>query len=171
MLDREGLGGVKIFVTGGLDEMAIERLVKSGAAVDAVGVGTKLGVSEDAPYLDSVYKLVEYAGRPVMKLSVGKETLPGAKQVFRSEDMRDVVGLRDEEGPEGTTRLLELVMSRGRRVSSPPTLQEARSLFESDLLALPPRFKQLEGRPGAPPGITDALRTLAESAAAAAGGS
>jgi nicotinate phosphoribosyltransferase len=38
-----------------------------------------MGVSADAPYLDSAYKLVAYDGRPVMKLSAGKTTWPGAK--------------------------------------------------------------------------------------------
>jgi len=33
--------------------------------------------------MDSAYKLVAYAGRPVMKLSQGKATWPGAKQIHR----------------------------------------------------------------------------------------
>ena len=71
--------------------------------IDAYGVGTKMGVSADAPFLDSAYKLVTYAGRPVMKLSPGKATAPGAKQVYRGPD-GDVVALRDE--PRGRARNL-----------------------------------------------------------------
>jgi len=46
-------------------------------------LGTKLPRQPDAPSLETVYKLVEYGGRPTMKLSVGKQTSPGAKQVYR----------------------------------------------------------------------------------------
>ena len=42
-----------------------------------------MGVSADAPSLDSAYKLVEYDGRPMLKLSEAKATEPGRKQVFR----------------------------------------------------------------------------------------
>ena len=41
------------------------------------------GSRSDAPTLETVYKLVEYGGRPTMKLSIGKQTMPGPKQVFR----------------------------------------------------------------------------------------
>lgn len=41
-------------------------------------------MSADAPILDTAYKLVAHAGRPVTKLSPGKITQPGAKQVYRA---------------------------------------------------------------------------------------
>src|ERR1019366_7071919 len=87
-LDIAGLGNVRIFVSGGLDEHDLARFVAERVPIDAVGIGTRLGVSADAPYLDMTYKLVEYASRPVVKLSTGKETLPGPKQVFRRAGMR-----------------------------------------------------------------------------------
>ena len=71
-----GLPGARIFASGGLDEYAIAGLVAQQAPIDACGVGTKMGVSADAPFLDSAYKLVTYAGRPVMKLSSGKAPRP-----------------------------------------------------------------------------------------------
>src|SRR5271169_1000902 len=71
-----GLPGARIFASGGLDEYAIAGLVAQQAPIDAYGVGTKMGVSADAPFLDSAYKLVTYAGRPVMKLSSGKAPRP-----------------------------------------------------------------------------------------------
>ncbi|MGH8981568.1 MAG: nicotinate phosphoribosyltransferase, partial [Acidimicrobiales bacterium] len=91
ILDAAGLHDVKIFLSGALDEYALERLREAGAPVDAAGVGTRVGVSADAPYLDSVYKLVSYAGRPVVKLSPGKETLPGPKQVWRRPEHPDLL--------------------------------------------------------------------------------
>jgi nicotinate phosphoribosyltransferase len=65
ILDRAGLPDVRIVASGGLDEYAVDALVRSGAPIDTYAVGTRVGVSADAPYLDSAYKMVEYDGRPV----------------------------------------------------------------------------------------------------------
>src|SRR5207249_2935011 len=106
VLDEAGLRDMRIFASGGLDEFDIERLVQSGAPIDAFGVGTRMGVSADAPFLDSVYKLVSFGDRPVLKLSAGKSTAPGPKQVFRRIDpdlggFEDMIGLRGEGTPAG----------------------------------------------------------------------
>ena len=103
---RPGCPDVTIFASGNLDEREIARLLAQGAPIDGFGVGSRLGVSADAPYLDAAYKLVAFDGRPVLKLSAGKATLPGAKQVWRRLDgdrfAGDVVALRDEPGPPGS---------------------------------------------------------------------
>ena len=101
ILDTAGLQYVKILASGGLDEFQLESLVQAGAPIDLFGVGTKAGVSADAPWSDMAYKLVCYDGRPVMKLSEDKIYRPGAKQVFRTMDTdgmftRDTVGMEDE---------------------------------------------------------------------------
>ena len=83
ILDYAGLDYVRIVASGGLDEYELERLIRGGAPIDMFGVGTRVGVSADAPYCDMVYKMVCYGSRPVMKLSAGKASLPGGKQVFR----------------------------------------------------------------------------------------
>ena len=88
LLDRAGFADATVFASGGLDELEIARLLDAGAAIDGFGVGTKMGVSADAPFLDLVYKLVEVDGRPVLKLSAGKATLPGRKQVWRIRGRR-----------------------------------------------------------------------------------
>ena len=72
MLDEAGLPQARIFASGGLDEGEVDELVRAGAPVDAFGIGTQMGVSADAPYVDSVYKLTEYDGRPVLKLTRGQ---------------------------------------------------------------------------------------------------
>ena len=96
ILDAAGLPQVRIMASGGLDEYALHDLVRAGAPIDGYGVGTKIGVAADAPYLDTAYKLVQYGERPVFKLSPGKATLPGRKQVFRAPGLVDQVGLRDQ---------------------------------------------------------------------------
>lgn len=144
-LDAAGLRGVRIFASGGLDEYDIARLVGAGAPIDAFGIGTKLGVSADAPSLDSAYKLVAYGDRPVLKLSPGKATWPSAKQVHRSDDLeRDVLALRSEAPAAGQRPLLEPVLRRGRRLHPPDTLAAMRARFEHDLALLPARARALE---------------------------
>jgi nicotinate phosphoribosyltransferase len=134
LLDAAGLHRARIVASGSLDEYEIARLVAAQAPIDVFGVGTKMGVSADAPYLDSVYKLVEYDGRPVMKLSPAKVTAPGRKQVFRTTDgpIDDVVGLRDEPAPEGRARMLTPVMLEGRRMLPEPDLSRARRRWRDD---------------------------------------
>ena len=95
ILDEAGFPAVRILVSGGLDEHDVERLLAAGAPIDAFGVGTRMNVSADAPSVDLVYKLVEYDGRDVLKLSEGKETWVGAKAIYRLHD-EDVLALAEE---------------------------------------------------------------------------
>ncbi|MFE0645818.1 nicotinate phosphoribosyltransferase [Streptomyces sp. NPDC058877] len=143
-LDAAGLRDVRIIASGGLDEYGVDRLVRGGAPIDAYAVGTKVGTSADAPYLDAAYKLVEYDGRPVMKLSPAKLTAPGPKQVFRGPGCRDVIGLANEERPEGTDPLLRTVMRGGLRTDPPDLLSAARARFEADVAALPEGARRVE---------------------------
>ena len=115
LLDAVDLGAVRIFATGGLDELSIQRLLADGAPIDGFGVGAALALSADAPVLETAYKLVELDGRPVRKLSAGKITWAGAKQVWRRPG-GDVLALRREPPPEeGAEALLVEVMAGGHR--------------------------------------------------------
>lgn len=162
LLDRAGMPRVKIVVSGSLDEHSLARLVAAGAPVDVAGVGTRMGVSADAPYLDSAYKLVSYDGRPVAKLSTGKATYPGAKQIFRGPGLRDLLGLRDEDPPPGTSPLLEHVMEHGRRRGPPEPLRVQQERCRAELSLLPPAARGLV-HPVAPQvEVSAALATLTE---------
>jgi nicotinate phosphoribosyltransferase len=77
ILDENGLNETSIFASGNLNEYKIADLMKVGAPIDTFGVGTDMVVSADAPALDVAYKLNEYAGKPRIKTSQGKLTLPG----------------------------------------------------------------------------------------------
>ncbi|MCX2181419.1 nicotinate phosphoribosyltransferase [Streptomyces sp. SKN60] len=159
-LDAAGLGEVRIIASGGLDEYAVDRLVREGAPIDAYAVGSKLGTAADAPYLDMAYKLVEYDGRPVMKLSAAKVTAPGPKQVFRGPGLRDVIGLANEEPPEGTEPLLRTVMRGGLRTDPPDTAAAARARFEADLAALPEEARRITDPVPPPPTASTRLTVL-----------
>jgi nicotinate phosphoribosyltransferase len=159
VLDDAGLPHVRIFASGGLDEFEVDRLVRAGAPIDAFGVGTRIGVSADAPYLDSAYKLVEYDGRPMMKLSSNKSTSPGRKQVFRGP-VGDTIGLREEPLPEDHEPLLVPVMRAGERTGPRRTLETARALFRADLERLPEATRRIEAPERLDPRVSDALAEL-----------
>ncbi|MGZ8580142.1 MAG: nicotinate phosphoribosyltransferase [Actinomycetota bacterium] len=165
LLDEAGLRDARIFASGGLDELEVHELVRAGAPVDAFGVGTQMGVSADAPYIDSVYKLVEYDGRPVMKLSSAKVSPPGRKQVWRLDDGEhdDVLTLRDEDRPAGAVPLLEPVMREGRRLAASPSIAEARRRFERDLDNVPQKARRLTHPEHVAVTHSEALRTLTDS--------
>lgn len=162
LLDEAGLAHVQIFVSGGLDEYDLERFRDDALPIDAAGVGTQLGVAADAPTLDSAYKLVAYGSRPVRKLSTGKATLPGPKQVWRSAPVitGDVLATRDEPGPAGHEPLLLPVMRGGVRTGGPAPLHEARARLARDLDALPRGALDLHDPVPPPVRISAALRDL-----------
>ncbi|MEU2336983.1 nicotinate phosphoribosyltransferase [Streptomyces sp. NPDC006654] len=137
VLDAAGLPEVRIVASGGLDEYGVARLVRAGAPIDVYAVGTRIGVAADAPCLDCAYKLVEYDGRPVMKLSSAKVTAPGRKQVHRRAGHPDLVALAVEEPPDSARPLLDTVMRGGRRTGPPDRWQDARERLRADLAELP----------------------------------
>lgn len=166
ILDDAGLQRVGIFASGGLNEDIVARLVADGAPIDGFGVGTDMGVSADAPALDIVYKLVEYGGRGRIKLSPGKELLPGRKQIFRIERDgladRDVLA-RDGDACDGRP-LLQPVMQRGQRLpAGRVALSAAREWARRQREGLPPRVRRLAG--SRPPYRVDLGPALREAAA------
>lgn len=147
ILDDAGLTDVTIFASGNLDEYRLAELLGAGAPIDGFGIGTSLVTSSDAPSLDAVYKLQEYAGRPRWKRSPGKATWPGRKQVFRQSDvegrlLRDVVSL--EGDAQSGVPLLVPVMKGGKRLNRRETLTALRDRAAAELRALPPRLAALE---------------------------
>ena len=166
MLDEAGLADTLVVVSGGLDEFEVETLVRAGAPIDGFGIGTKLGVSADAPYLDSAYKLVEYMSRPVLKLSADKQTLPGCKQVFRktAEDgtyAGDVITRLEEPPPdESSFPLLETVMADGRRTRPSPPLGKLRSGFLLSVRGLPEGYRRLTDPDTHPVEVSAGLSSL-----------
>lgn len=170
VLDEGGLGETQIVASGDLDEDRIAALLAAGAPIDAFGVGTSLSTSRDSPALGGVYKLVEAERggrmRPVIKLSTGKRTLPGSKQVWRiTRDgcaVEDVLGLYGEEDQEGRP-LLSLVMRGGRRVTDAPLLAATREACRVRLRELPPDVRRLHDWADYPVRLTDALQALSDT--------
>ena len=171
ILDASGLGYVKIFASGDLDEFKIEQLLSDGARIDAFGVGTKMGTSADRPYLDVIYKLCETLtsdGKfsPIMKLSKDKITLPGRKQVFRFKNQagvftKDVIAISDELIE--AEPLLVKVMEKGKITCKLPSLNEIRAKALDSLSKLPAEYKLLTNASTYPVELSQKLEDLIES--------
>jgi len=151
ILDAAGLPDTTIFVSGDLDEWRIANMLAAGAPVDGFGVGAALSTSGDAPSLGAVYKLVEIqrpgAAVPTMKLSPGKQSYPGRKQVWRLFDDRtaveDVIELADEQQGFGGRPLLKRVMIDGRREFAPQSIVELRTRCRAAVAELPESVRRL----------------------------
>lgn len=145
-LDRENLSEIKIFVSGNLDEYAIQRFSIENAPIDGFGVGTLMTTSADAAYLECGYKLVQYAGTPRFKQSQKKVTQPCRKQVFRFFNS-DGIFSHDEITLDKETRvgepLLTQVMKNGKRISAGNPLLESRDLLKSQVQKLPAELLNL----------------------------
>lgn len=165
ILDAAGLHEVRIFVSGNLDELALRHLVLSGAPIDGFGVGTRLTASADVPYLDCIYKLQEYAGKPRRKRSEGKSTLPGRKQVYRQLGpdgrMAEDWLVLEEESPDGEP-LLQPYMRRGKRIAPPTPLSQSRQRAAQELARLPDHLRSLEETPPFPVKLSSRLRALVD---------
>lgn len=94
LLDSLGATDCRIVVSSDLDEFKVAQLEAAGAPIDAYLVGTSLVTGSGHPTAQMVYKLVSIADsdapygelRAVGKLSPGKRTLGGRKDVHRIVD-------------------------------------------------------------------------------------
>jgi len=165
ILDAGGLAEVTIFASGGLDEDALGEFTRVRAPIDGLGVGTSLTTSSDAPTLDCVYKLQEYAGAARRKLSAKKATWPGRKQVWRRYDAGgrmagDILTLEgyDKAGAEA---LIEPVMQNGKRLRPSPSLDDIKRRAKRELERLPQPLRNLEPGMTYPVEVAEELQQLA----------
>lgn len=168
ILDRGDCKDVRIFASGALDEYAIEALQAERAPIDVYCLGTHLTISEDAPALDCAYKLQQYAGRPVRKVSPWKETWAGPRQVYRQYDASGYIAIDvvagEDEVMEGKALLRE-VMIDGHRTCPCPSLQSVREHCTEQLCHLPQALRSLEHVLQAPVKISHQQRELAAEVA------
>ncbi|MCX7815963.1 MAG: nicotinate phosphoribosyltransferase [Syntrophales bacterium] len=166
ILDESGFRNIGIFISGNIDEYIIKDLLGYGAPVNGFGVGTKLDTSEDVPYMDCAYKLMEYAGKPRFKKSEGKITIPGRKVVFRQSDgeimKRDIVTVEGDycEGQQ----LIIKVMEKGNRLIPECDLKVVAGYVREQLDRLPSHLKELKTEPPYPVEFSPALLQLQREA-------
>jgi nicotinate phosphoribosyltransferase len=172
LLDEAGLTEARIVASGDLEEHRIAQLCGAGVPIDVWGVGTDLGTSRDSPVVNGVYKIVAHrsgnAWRGVAKRSQAKETLPGAKQVFRrfegSTMVEDIVGTAEEQ-LDGEALLVPAM--RAGRIVHTETLEEMRERTRRSIDSLPVELRSRGEKPAYPvrrsDALTEAARALASS--------
>jgi nicotinate phosphoribosyltransferase len=149
ILDDNGCENIIIVLSSDLNEFKIRDILKRGVKVDAFGVGTELVTSRDDPSLGVVYKLMEHNGKPTIKISEGKITYPGKKQLYRfindeGKIERDVLALSDEPTPPGAEPMLIPILERGNLKYNLPKLEEIRAYSMNNIKKLPDRLRKLE---------------------------
>ncbi len=162
-LDAAGLRQTGIFASGDLDEYALQRFRERQIPIDGFGVGTKLTTSSDAPYLNCAYKLQEYAGVPRRKVSSGKQTWPGRKQVYRRRDQNGILTgdlLTTVDDHQEGEPLLQPVMRKGKRLHAPEPLETIRKRTAMELACLPADVRKLDQESVLAVEISTALQEL-----------
>ena len=108
--------------------------------------------------------MVRFKYKDVKKLTPGKVTLAGEKQVYRKYDdsglyKEDIIGTREENinqaGP-----LLQKVMENGKILNPLPTLENIRSRFLKNFSCLPEDYKSLSSKKNYPVSLSPGLKSL-----------
>ncbi len=130
-LDLRGYRGIRLFVSGGLDEGEILGLKD---VVDGFGIGTSIS---NAPVIDFSMDIVEIDGKPISKR--GKSS--GSKNVLRCETCSTIKVLPADESrktrscPCGGTmyNILEKVIGDGKQLRDPVAPSSIRDHVMSQL--------------------------------------
>ena len=131
LLDLLGAKNCRIVASGDLDEFRVAELEEAAAPIDAYLVGTSLVTGSGHPTASVVYKLVAIADgaspgaplRAVGKLSPGKTTVGGRKQVRRTVDAAgywaaEVLSPAGAAAPAGTHDPQVVLVAGGERAWS-----------------------------------------------------
>jgi nicotinate phosphoribosyltransferase len=108
--------------------------------------------------------MVRYGDKDIRKLSPGKVTLAGRKQVFRRVDSNglfagDVIGTRDE-APGEAAPLLTRAMAEGRIIDRPRPLETIRARFARHFSRLDEKYKMLDETVAYPVKVSEKLAAL-----------
>jgi nicotinate phosphoribosyltransferase len=174
LLDDAGYTSTKIMASGDLNESKIYELLSKSAPIYFFGVGTELSTSRDDPALDGSYKLVAVKIRSSgkkkyqllyrQKLSTGKHTYPGPKQVFRillgGKIQEDILTL-EGDGIEGAKPLLIQYINQGRLIQLLPSLKDIQAICKDQVNTLPDSYIDLGlERQASPLVISDKLKQI-----------
>jgi nicotinate phosphoribosyltransferase len=160
LLDSLGATETKIIVSGDLDEYAIAAL--AAEPVDGYGAGTAVVTGSGAPTAGLVYKLVEVAGKPVVKRSENKATVGGRKTAVRRHKptgtaVEEVVAASCTPSSMAHDRALQRSFVRGGVAQELPSLSDSRELLRQNLISIPwEGLKLSAGDPAVPVTVVSA---------------
>lgn len=152
LLDRNGMEGVKILASGGMDEHRIAQLEAAKVPIDGFAVGRALAHAVDELQGRLVFRIAEMTRGTQLRpmLAAGASLYPGSKQIIRYPH-KDVVCLDREAATlarVGGVPMLHHVVDQGRRLGAPAPLVVARGLRAAGVEFLPPSVKRLaDSRP------------------------
>ncbi|MFH0853346.1 MAG: nicotinate phosphoribosyltransferase [bacterium] len=164
-LDGNGLDKVKIIAATNLDEYKIKHLMKKKAPIDVFIVATEYSTMSDSPNIEVVYKIAELRdGKKIhntAKLTPGKVSYPGRKQVFREfkkgKIYRDTIGLENEKFG---TPLLKMVIKKGRPVVKMPKIKTIQKYFNRQLASIPTKLLDIEKKQTYQVDVSNKLKNL-----------
>jgi len=148
-----------IFASGDIDESEILRLKSLDAPVDGYGIGTKLVTGVP---VNGVYKLVELDNLPVSKKSIGKQSIAGRKQIWRSFENGIITSDRlthisnlpqPKEQP-----LLEMIMHNGELLKPLDDLEAIAKRTRKSVQSLPQTVRNITSLTTIPVTIAESLQ-------------
>jgi len=148
ILDKKGSEKVLIVASSDLNEYKIKKIIDENVPIDVFGVGTELATSRDDPTISGVYKLIEYNNVPKIKISEGKLTYPGIKQVWRIFDKdgmfkEDLLSLIEEPALANSEDLLKQFMKNGELIRTLPSIDDIQGYYFENMKKLPNLYKKL----------------------------
>jgi len=150
-LVKAKLKNVKIVVVSNLDEFKIKKLMQRKIPADRFIVNTETLTSSDDPKMEAVYKISEIIkpdGTIVnkMKLSPGKMSLPGRKQVYRKivnkKLQQDIIRLEGEK--KLGTPLLRPIFKKGKLIYNLSSVLTIRDYVQKQLKYLPKKYLAID---------------------------
>lgn len=163
-LDARGLKRTRILGSGGLDELALEQLIRAGAPVDEVGVGSNLSAQRPPAMSFRMAELTRGIDREPVA-GTWAAPWPGRKQLLRFAD-RDLlcgeleaIALAAGEGRS----LLQPFVQAGQRIRPADPLAAIRARRADEVATLPAAVRRLEDPEAWPVEVSDRLRRLRES--------
>jgi len=149
-LDKHKFNTVKIVAFSNLEEYKIKKLVDTNTPIDYYICVTEVTNVSDAPSLEMVFKMseVRYPNGKIeykAKLTKGKESFPGRKQIFRNYDEKglmkgDIIGLETEKLGEA---LLVKFISNGERLIAREDLFATKDRFLKNFKQIPKNYKNI----------------------------
>jgi len=169
MLDEAGLNYVRITLAGNLDEYKIKEMVDKEVPANAFIVATEGLTVSDSPKLETVFKIAQLESlgkiKSMAKLTPGKESYPGIKNVYRKYDKDgkidgDVIGIEGEED-QGKPLLVSYI-ENGKLVREMPHLDEIRNYCIAAIKEIPESYLSLDKKYKYKVTISEKLKKLLE---------